>query len=139
MQAGSFFSAPYLKRTGQKAFSTAEGPYNSLAGIQPERGSSGVRPPRPSRLASVPGSVQASQCAARATKLCHQVPSRLHFGAGPSAWLPPGLRAGELPHPRFADRLWSLCSSCLSWATLADMFAKAFRVKSNTAIKGSDR
>ncbi|XP_049491266.1 eukaryotic translation initiation factor 2D-like, partial [Panthera uncia] len=55
------------------------------------------------------------------------------------AWLPPGLRVGTVPRCRVPDGPWRLCSPSLPQATPADMFAKAFRVKSNTAIKGSDR
>ncbi|XP_078297410.1 uncharacterized protein LOC144614939 [Panthera onca] len=55
------------------------------------------------------------------------------------AWLPPGLRVGTVPRCRVPDGPWRLCSPSLPQATPADMVAKAFRVKSNTAIKGSDR
>lgn len=61
------------------------------------------------------------------------------FPSRAPAWLRPGLRAGETPRSRFPDSPWLLGSTSLAQATPADMFAKAFRVKSNTAIKGSDR
>ena len=61
------------------------------------------------------------------------------FPSRAQAWLPPGLRVGKLPCSRFPDSPWLMWSPSLPQATPADMFAKAFRVKSNTAIKGSDR
>ena len=61
------------------------------------------------------------------------------FPSRDSAWLPPGPRVWQPTCVRFPDSSRRLWSPSLPQATPADMFAKAFRVKSNTAIKGSDR
>ncbi|XP_059001356.1 uncharacterized protein LOC131814437 isoform X2 [Mustela lutreola] len=64
-------------------------------------------------------------------------PSR--FSRGAATWLRTGLRVGKSPRSGFPDSPRLLCAPCLPQVTPADMFAKAFRVKSNTAIKGPDR
>lgn len=61
------------------------------------------------------------------------------FSSRAPAWLPPGPRAWRPPCVLFPDSSRRLWSPSLPQAPPADMFAKAFRVKSNTAIKGSDR
>ncbi|XP_045643427.1 uncharacterized protein LOC123785639 [Ursus americanus] len=61
------------------------------------------------------------------------------FSSWAPAWLPPELRVGKSPRSRFPDSPWLLCAPSPPQASPADMFAKTFRVKSNTAIKGSDR
>ena len=61
------------------------------------------------------------------------------FSSRAPVWLPPGPRAWPPPCVRFPDSSRRLWSPSLPQAPPADMFAKAFRVKSNTAIKGSDR
>ncbi|XP_047561386.1 uncharacterized protein LOC125086230 [Lutra lutra] len=61
------------------------------------------------------------------------------FSSWAATWLRTGLRVGKSPRSRFPDSPRLLCAPCLPQVTPADMFAKAFRVKSNTAIRGSDR
>lgn len=113
----------------------------SRAGAGPERESAppspGPAPPLQFRVLSV--GAAAVWAAAKAAKLRGPGFQPGLFPGRAPAWLPPGLRVGTVPRCRVPDGPWRLCSPSLPQATPADMFAKAFRVKSNTAIKGSDR
>ncbi|XP_047695818.1 uncharacterized protein LOC125155065 [Prionailurus viverrinus] len=113
----------------------------SRAGAGPEREcappSPGPAPPLQFRVLSV--GAAAVWAAAKGAQLRGPGFQPGLFPGRAPAWLPPGLRVGTVPRCRVPDGPWRLCSPSLPQATPADMFAKAFRVKSNTAIKGSDR
>lgn len=96
-------------------------------------------PAPPLQFPSSPLGAAAVSAAAAAAKLRGAGFQPGPFAGRAPAWLPPGLRVGEPPRFHSPDSPWLLCSPSLPQATPADMFAKAFRVKSNTAIKGSDR
>ncbi|XP_045311752.1 uncharacterized protein LOC123586555 [Leopardus geoffroyi] len=139
----------YLNRFSWKPHDPPRDPCRRAGASQSRRrrAGAGIRPafpgPRPPpllqfRVLSV--GAAAVWTAAKAAKLRGPGFQPGLFPGRAPAWLPPGtLRVGTVPRCRVPDGPWRLCSPSLPQATPADMFAKAFRVKSNTAIKGSDR
>lgn len=97
-------------------------------------------PPLPPRPVSVPGpATRGGREAAWPRFPAGPISQSVSFPGPAPAWLLLALQVGETLRFRFPDSLWLTCSTSLPQAIPANMFAKAFRVRSNTAIKGSDR
>ncbi|XP_012913725.1 uncharacterized protein LOC101691507 isoform X2 [Mustela putorius furo] len=96
-------------------------------------------PPSQAQFPALPLGAAAVLAAPVAAKLSGPGFQPSLFSSWAATWPRTGLRVGKSPRSGFPDSPRLLCASCLPQVTPADMFAKAFRVKSNTAIKGTDR